>query len=109
MTYKEVASMVAEIGLPNAYYQFKETIQGPPFVCFFFTNANDFLADDVNFQKIEHLAVELYTDEKDYSLEAVVEDVLEGHCLVYLKQEEYLDSEQMHITVYEMDVVITEE
>lgn len=108
MTYQEVADMAESIGVPSAYYQFKETQQGPPYVCFFFTNSSDFLADDNNYQKIEHLAVELYTDEKDFTLEKTAEAVFNQNGLVYTKGEEYLDSESMHVTVYEMDVVITE-
>lgn len=109
MTYREVADVIAQIGVPWAYYQFKETLQGPPFVCFFYTGNNDFLADDKNYQKIEHLAVELYTEEKDFSLESMAELVFEENGLVYTKDEEYLDSEHMHMTLYEMDVIITKE
>lgn len=109
MTYKEVADVIAQMGVPFAYYQFKETLQGPPFVCFFYTGDNDFLADDKNYQKIEHLAVELYTEEKDFSLESMAELVFEENGLVYTKDEEYLDSESMHMTLYEMDVIITKE
>lgn len=109
MTYKEVADVIAQIGVPWAYYQFKETLQGPPFVCFFYTSNNDFLADDKNYQKIEHLAVELYTEEKDFSLESMAELVFEENGFVYTKDEEYLDSERMHMTIYEMDVIITKE
>ena len=67
MTIKEVATMVASIGVPYAYYQFPEgTEQATPFVCFFYSRNNDMKADDANYQKIEHLVIELYTDNKDF-------------------------------------------
>lgn len=110
MTYQEVAAMVAEIGYPNAYYQFPEgTEQAPPFVCFYFVNNDDFLADNSNYQKIEHLIIELYTDEKDFAKEAVVERVLADHEMVWARDEARIDSERMYKVVYEMDVIITEE
>lgn len=111
MTFKEIATMIGSIGLPYAYYQFPEAnaVTGPPFVCFYYPHDNDFKADSTNYQKIEHLVVELYTDEKDFAKEATVEGVLAGSDMVWSRSETWIDSEQMHLTVYEMDVVITEE
>ena len=110
MTHAQVASMIASVGVPYAYYQFNnKTAQEPPFICFFYPNNNDFLADDSNYQKVEHLVVELYTDNKDFELEATVETVLSANGLVYSRDEEYLDDERMFEVVYEMDVVITED
>ena len=40
MTRQEVAQMIAEMGIPYAYYQFPHgTEQAPPFVCFFYSQA----------------------------------------------------------------------
>ena len=110
MTNRQVAAMVASIGIPNAYYQFPEgTEQVTPFICFFYSENNDFLADDSNYQKIEHLIIELYTDNKDFGLEANVESVLSANGLVWTRAEEWIESERMLEVVYEMDVVITSE
>lgn len=110
MTTQEVAAMVAEIGIPSAYYQFPDnTGQATPFVCFFYSGDNDFKADDSNYQKIEHLIIELYTDDKDFTLEQTVESVLASHGMVWTRDEEWIESERMLEVVYEMDVVITSE
>lgn len=109
MTTQEVASMVAEIGLPYAYYQFNETAQEPPFVCFFYSRDNDFKADNANYQKIEHLIIELYTDNKDFELESTVESVLSSYGLVWTRSETQLDSERMYEVIYETEVIITTE
>lgn len=110
MTTQEVATMVAQIGIPYAYYQFSDkTAQPTPFCCFFYANDNDFKADDSNYQKIEHLIIELYTDNKDFALEATAESVLASHGMVWTRDEEWIDSERMLEVVYEMDVVITSE
>lgn len=110
MTTKEVATMIAEIGIPYAYYQFPEgTEQATPFACFYFANDNDFLADDSNYQNIEHLILEVYTDNKDFDLEQTVKSVLASYNMVWTRSEEWIDSERMQESIYEMDVIITEE
>lgn len=110
MTTQEVATMVAEIGIPSGYYQLPDnTEQTTPFVCFFYSGDNDFKADDSNYQKIEHLIIELYTDNKDFALEQTVESVLASHGMVWTRDEEWIESERMLEVVYEMDVVITSE
>lgn len=110
MTYKEIATMVESIGLPYAYYQFPEgTDQACPFICFFLDSSNDFAADNTNYQKIRSLNIELYTDNKDFTLEQTVEDILSGSGLVYYREETYLDSERMFMVSYETEILITEE
>ena len=102
--------MIETIGVPSAYYQFPEgTGQPTPFICFYFSGDNDFKADDSNYQKIEHLMVELYTDNKDFGLEAAVERVLASQGMVWARSEEYIDTERMNMVTYEMDIVITED
>ena len=110
MTYKEIATMIESIGLPYAYYQFPNgTDQACPFICFFLDSSNDFAADNTNYQKIRSLNIELYTDNKDFTLEQTVEDILSGSGLVYYREETYLDSERMFMVSYETEIVITEE
>ena len=107
MTYKEVATMVASIGLPYAYYQFPEgTSQTPPFICYFYTNTDDLYADDENYQRIPTLNIELYTSEKDFEKEAALEKILNDNGLTYYKEENYIDSESMWQIAYEMEVII---
>lgn len=107
MTRQEIAAMIAEIGLPNAYYQFSDdTPQAPPFICFFFSLSDDVYADDENYQGIEQLNIELYTNEKDFELEKSVEDTLKANNLTYYKEENWLDSEKMFQIAYEMEVII---
>lgn len=108
MTYQEVATMVASIGVPYAYYQFPEgTAQPTPFVCFYFDNSDDLVADNTNYQRIRPLVIELYTDNKDFALEATVESVLNRAGLVYSRAESWIDSERMNMVSYTTSVVIT--
>lgn len=109
MTFKEIASMIDSAGIPNAYNQFDETGQEPPYICFIYSGSNDMMADQTNYQKIEGLRIELYTDEKDFELEEKVEAALNGAGLVYTRNEIYIESEQLYQVVYEADVLITQE
>ena len=108
MTYPQVATMVASIGVPYAYYQFPEgTAQPTPFVCFYFDGSNDLYADDKNYQKIRPLTIELYTDNKDFTLEETVESILSSNGLTYARSESWIDSERMNMVAYTADVIIT--
>ena len=110
MTHAEIATMIASIGVPYAYYQFPEgTGQAPPFICFFYSYSNDEVADNTNYQKIDHLVIELYTENKDFNMEKAVEGALSEAGLVYARQETYVDTERLFEVVFETDVIITED
>ena len=107
MTPQEVNSMVEAIGIPSAYYQFADdTGQQPPFICFFYGNSNDVPADNINYVRVERLYIELYTDQKDFALESKVEKKLNDNGIVFAKSQDYIDTERMHVTVYESDIVL---
>ena len=110
MTYAEIKTMLDDLDIPVAYYQFPDnTGQEPPFLCFFYPNRNDALADDCNYVKVEHVVIELYTEDKDFALEQDLEGILRDNDIVFSKDEEYIESERMHLSVYETDIIITEE
>lgn len=110
MTYEQISSILETVGLPYAYYQFpNDTPQTPPFLCFYFENSNDVYADDKNYKRITGLTIEFYSDTKDFYYEALIEDTLTANGLVYRKSEQFLDTEKMHETVYEMQVVISDD
>lgn len=110
MTYKQVDDMVAEIGVPYSYYQFPQgTAQACPFVCFFFAGSEDLAADNVNYAAIRPLVIELYTDDKDFAMEAAVEAVLTAHELPFMREEAYIDTEKMNQVSYTTAIVVTPE
>ncbi len=110
MTAQEINELIALIGLPYAYYQFPEGTEQPtPFICFYLSGSNDFMADRKNYVKIRQLNIELYTDNKDYEMEAAVETVLTEHNLSYRVEESYLDSERMHMVTYISEIILKDE
>ena len=109
MLYSEVASMINSMGLPFVYRAFdNDTAQPTPFICYLYTGNTPEPADNKNFTKIETLVIELYTDNKDFELEATIESVLDTNEMVYERDEEWISDEQMQVTTYTMEVVITE-
>lgn len=110
MTYEQVAQMVDGFGLPNCYYQFTNNTEvAPPFVAYYYNQSADLIADNVNYAKINSLIIELYTDNKDFSLEETIEKALKENDLAFTRVENYLDSERMYMVVFSTSVVITEE
>lgn len=109
MTFREVSDMIAGMNIPYAYYQFDDTGQAPPFICFYYSGDNDAKADNSNYQKIENLVIELYTDDKDFDAEALVESALRSAGLVWSRNEGNIDSEKLYQVVYETNVLIAED
>lgn len=107
MTTEQVASMVSDIGLPYAYYEFPDnTDLTPPFVSFLFTNSADVYADDENYVDKRTLVIELYTAAKDFDLEQTVRGVLKSHNMTFTMNADHLDSEQMFVTTFTTEVII---
>ena len=110
MTYKDVSIMLSALDIPFAYYQFPDgTDLAPPFMAFYYASSNDLYSDNTNYQRIDNLVIELYTDTKDFELEKSLETTLNENGLAFYKIEQYLDDEKMFETIYTMDIVITEE
>lgn len=110
MTYKEVNTMLASVGIDYAYDHFTDdTDHELPFICFLYGNSDDFAADDTNYQRIRTLQIELYTENKDFSLEETIERVLNVNGFVYSREESWIDSEQMYMVRFSTEIVITEE
>lgn len=105
MSLSEIATMINSIGLPFAYRAF-DSPQAPPFICYLYTGNTPEPADNKNYVKIETLVIELYTDNKDFSLESQIEAVLDANEMIYERDEEWLSDERMQLTTYTMDVFI---
>ena len=108
MTYKQVYQMLLEVGIPVAYNHF-DTPQELPFICYVYDDDNDLMADNINYQKIRSVSIELYTQNKDFDLEATVEAVLTANELPFSRSEDYLDSERMYMVIFDTQIVIKEE
>lgn len=110
MRKSEIKTMIDGIGLPAAYSHFsRATNQAPPFICYLYDTDDDFMADNANYVNIVPLVIELYTNVRDFDLEDRIKDVLRSNDLAWTLTPEYIDSEQMHMTTFTMEVVINAE
>lgn len=110
MTFKEVNTMIASVGIDYAYDHFTDdTDHELPFICFLYGSSDDFAADDTNYQRIRTLDIELYTENKDFALEETIERVLNVNGFVYSREESWIDSEEMYMVRFSTEIVITEE
>ena len=108
MTIEEIEAMLEEVGIPFNYYQFAAGVVDLPYGVYWFPNSNNFGADNIVYSTIGRLEVELYTSDKDISLERKIEKILEGRELFWQKYEGYIKSEDMYGVVYGMEVILDE-
>jgi len=107
MTYEGVSEMISEVGIPYAYYQFEDgSGQQPPFIAFYYEGENDVRADNINYQPVRPLTIELYTDEKDFGLEMAVESLLTANDLAFSREETFIESEKMYMVTFKTEVII---
>ena len=104
MSLEEIKKLLETTGLPVAYRAFPVGNAPPlPFICYLFSSTNNFNADDVVYQVINRITIELYTESKDPEAENAVEAALKDLC--WEKSEEYLDDEQCYEIIYEIEVL----
>lgn len=105
MTYKDVANVVKSFGIPYAYNVFRDT-QELPYCVFLYPGNNDVMGDNSNYQTVVLVRIELYTAEKDFTLESTVESALLANDMPFSKMEDYIEQERMYMVTYESEVSI---
>lgn len=107
MNLTEFKKILETTELPVAYRSFpEEDVPELPFICYLETGTTNFAADGVVYQKISEIAVELYTKNKNVTLEERVEKALSS--FYWNKEEDYLDDEKCYMIVYTLEVLLNE-
>lgn len=103
MTEKELYDQLRTTNLPVAYRAFDESdVPEMPFLVYFFERSNNFGADGLVHQKIDHYQVQLFTRRKDPASEALVEAALG---FTFWQKEEFDEGEEVCTRiVYEVEV-----
>ena len=110
MTIPDIRAMLETAGFPVAYDHFAEgESPEPPFICFLCPSSDNFAADGQVYFKISEVHVELYTDEKNPTIEAAVESALDGHSIFYDKTEVWIESERLYEVLYSFECTLTPE
>lgn len=108
MTLQDIANIIAGWKLPFAYYEFENEVPEPPYVVYFLDESDDFFADNVNYQKNRRLYIELYCTSKKEAMteETMIEASLAENEMPYTKENDYISSERLYVTIYTMEVML---
>ena len=100
----KLLEIVAEISISSAYDHFAEgESPSPPFITYLLPRSDNFAADGKVYYRITEVHIELYTDEKNPEVEALVEAVLDEHGIFYDKTEVWIDSEKLYEVLYSFE------
>lgn len=99
MSNEEVYNLLKKLNLPVAYNHFKDKVT-PPFIIYDETSPNTFKADDLVYSQTNTYTIYLITDKKDYKLEKKVESLLNENHIPYEKDFDFIDTEQIFQTEY---------
>ena len=101
----KLLEIVAEISIPSAYDHFAEgESPDPPFITYLLPGSDNFAADGKVYFRITEVHIELYTDEKNPEVEALVEAVLDEHGIFYDKTEVWIESEKLYEVLYSFEM-----
>lgn len=103
----KLLKMLKNTGLPFAYDHFTEgEAVSPPFICYLLPGSHNFAADGKVYHKVSIVHLELYTDEKNPSLEQAVEAVLDSGEVFYDKTEVWIGSEKLYEVLYTFEMEV---
>lgn len=103
----KLLKMLKDTGLPFAYDHFTEgEAVDPPFICYLLPGSHNFAADGKVYHKVSIVHLELYTDEKNPSLEQAVETVLDSGEVFYDKTEVWIGSEKLYEVLYTFEMEV---
>lgn len=103
----KLLQMLKDTGLPFAYDHFAEgEAVDPPFLCYLLPGSHNFAADGGVYHKVSIVHLELYTDEKNPSLEQMVEAVLDSGEVFYDKTEVWIGSEKLYEVLYTFEMEV---
>ncbi|WP_264737308.1 hypothetical protein [Cytobacillus firmus] len=109
MTLIELRQILDLTGMPVAYSHWTPTknnpLPAPPYICYLVERSENMMADNIAFQKINDVNIELYTIKKDLTAEAALEKVLDDHKIPYKSSETFIDSEKLFQKFYEVRLI----
>lgn len=102
MTLAEVKTVLDAVGIPVAYDHF-ETEQAMPYIIYKETSTRTLSRDDSVGVKISTIQVELYTVNKNLTLEATLEDVLNS--FIWNKTLDFDNEDEFYSSFYEFEIL----
>lgn len=106
MTIAELRQLLNQLKISTKYRAFEEG-QAPklPYLLYYEDNDDGTLkADNFNYAPVKNMILELYTDDKDLSLEERLENILNENRIEFDSEEVYIESEQMFEKYYSITI-----
>lgn len=101
--FKRLKEQLDKIGIPVAYYAFKNPVD-TPFLVFYTPHVNNFVADNSIYMQQDYIELELYTDYKDFELEEKVREILTENEIIYEQYETYIENEKMFMNTFGFEI-----
>lgn len=105
LTLAELAVVLDKV-LPSkvVYHYWRDddpnTPTAPPWIAYYEAEDANFAADGIVYQPLTEINIELYTANKDLTLEGQLEAALTKAGLYYGKYEDYVDDERLYLITY---------
>lgn len=105
MTLPELKDKLKSLNLPIAYRCFAVgQVPELPYIVYYADEDIAFYADDIVYHEGYAVTIEVYTEKKDMELEKKVKQLLNDNGLPYESYESFLDSENMYLKAYEIEI-----
>lgn len=105
MTLPELKKKIDTLGLPVAYHCFAPgQVPELPYIVYYADEDVGFYADDIVYYEECAVTIEVYSQQKDLTLEEKVKKLLNDNQLPYESYESFLDSENMYLKAYEFNI-----
>lgn len=105
MTLPELKKELDVLKLPIAYRCFAPgQVPQLPYLVYYADEDIGFCADDIVYHERYAVTIEIYTEKKDIELEKKVKKLLTEKGLSYESYESFLDSEEMYLKAYEIEI-----
>lgn len=100
--YDKITSILDELGIEYAYYQFNEDMSGKErFIAYLETSRETFNADDKTYAYERRFAIELYTKCIEPDTEQKLIDLLESNEIAWsCDSSTWLEDEKVYMTVF---------
>lgn len=99
MTNAELKKLLEKTKLKVAYHHFLNPVE-PPLIVFCREDDDNLSADDKVYFKSKNYRVELYTKEKNPTLEETLENIFDDANIFYEASEVWIDSEKVYMIIY---------
>jgi len=105
MILPELKDKLKSLNLPIAYRCFAVgQVPELPYIVYYADEDIAFYADDIVYHEGYAVTIEVYTEKKDVELEKKVKQLLNNNGLPYESYESFLDSENMYLKAYEIEI-----